>query len=336
MRVVITGAAGFIGQTLTAALLDAGRLRSLRGGGSSVDELVLVDRAFEANDISIDRRSDVLVRRMPGNLADAAFVQEIVDARPDSIFHLAAALTLDAEKESTEAYAVNVEAIRGLIAGVSAATRFVFASSIAVFGGDIPPLVNDNERFSPQTTYGAHKAIAELLLSDATRKGRIDARILRLPIVLIRKGANTPAVSDRIAAIVREPLAGRDVTCGLSPSTTMPVASAAAVASALIKLHDVAEDSLPMSRAMNLPSLSVSVEEMVSATLRQRVESTLLGRVKFNHDEQLQAIVDGWPRAFVSETATRLGISADGSFDDVIRGYLAEEAGGAVRSSLAE
>jgi len=323
MRVMVTGAAGFIGRSLSANLLENGRLADGRGGPRAIEEIVLVDREFPEA-MQSGAPGGIRLTHMSGDLSDAGFVDEVASVGADTVFHLAAALTLDAEERDDAAYLVNVEAIRRFIGRSSSSTRFVFASSIAVFGGDLPPTVTDLERFAPETTYGTHKAVAELLLADAARKNRLDARILRLPVVLIRRGANTPAVSDRIAAIVREPLAGRDAVSPLKAETQIPVASAGAVAKALIQLHDTPIDMLPPSRAMNLPSLSVSIEQMIASAFLQG-DTRTLGQVRFVPDTRIQAIVDAWPRAFVSDIATRLGIVGDRSFDDIVFEYLAEQ-----------
>lgn len=292
---LITGADGFLGRRLTQALVARPN-----------SDLTLVDR------VAVDRSGILL-----GDLTDPAFVDHLAAQRFDSIFHLAASLTLDAEQDPAAAYAANVEPLRRLI-DRSPGTRIVFTSSIAVFGGALPDRVDDTIRSAPTTTYGAHKAINELLLADASRRGRIDGRALRLPIVLTRPGAPTPAVSDRVAAILREPLAGRDTICPLVPETRIPVASAGAVAAALVALHDLPAELLPESRVLNLPSLTVRVADMIAAVERRGAA----GRVTLAPDPALQAIVDGWPKQFVSEIATRLGLHADADLDALIEDHL--------------
>lgn len=295
IRVLITGAGGFLGRRLTRALsAEPGRA------------LTLVDR------MPLDG-----VDARPGDLTDAAFVDRLAAERFDSIFHLAASLTLEAEQDAAAAYATNVEPLRRLIDG-SPGARIVFTSSIAVFGGLLPDIVDDAVRAAPTTTYGAHKAINELLLADASRRGCVDGRTLRLPIVLTRPGAPTPAVSDRIAALLREPLKGQDTVCPLLPETRIPVASAGAVVAALLRLHELPADVLPASRAMNLPSLTTSIAEMIAAA-RQRGAT---GRVTLAPDPALQAIVDGWPRRFASEAASRLGLRADADLPALIEDHV--------------
>ncbi len=318
MRILITGAGGFIGRRLVAALLDAGCLKRSDGMAEAITEIFIADRY----PVQMPEAGDIHIHSLVGDLADPRFICQFADLRCDSIFHLAASLTLDAEQDAELAYAVNVAPLCHLLAqGVGPSQRLVFASSIAVFGGQLPTIVEDDVRASPTTTYGAHKAIAELLLADATRRRAIDARALRLPIVLIRPGAPTPAVSDQVAAIVREPLAGRDVICPFTPDTEVPVASAGAVATALMALHDLPSSSLPMSRAMNLPALTVSVASMIAAVERHG-GSAAANRIHITPDVELQRIVDGWPKRFMSRAASQLGLRSDTDFDAIIADYL--------------
>ncbi len=324
MRVLITGAAGFIGTALQRALFARGSLADASGTPRRIEELVLADRA-DVPLVGPHQHQPLPCRRtvLRGDLADPGFVSQLASLAPDSVFHLAASLTLETEADEPRAYRLHVEALRGLIAGFGKPPRLVLASSIAVFGGDLPATVGDGLRAEPDTTYGTHKAIAELLLADYSRRGRVDARALRLPIVLIRDGAPSPAVSDRIAAIVREPLAGRDVVCGLHPQTRMPVASAQAVARALIAMHDLPAERLPHDRALNLPSLSTTVAEMVAA-LRRVGGDAAAARVRYEADADLQRVVDSWPRAFTSDKASALGLHADADVDAILAAYLAE------------
>lgn len=319
MRILITGAAGFIGMALQRALVHRGSLSDASGILRPIDELVLADRA----QVRLTGQASFLRTVLRGDVGDTGFVAELAAQGADSVFHLAASLTLETEQDEGTAYRVNVEALRQLIAGPRRSPRLVLASSIAAFGGVLPHTVEDGHRLEPDTTYGTHKAISELLLADGSRRGLVDGRALRLPIVLIREGASSPAISDRVAAIVREPLAGRETVCGLSPETLLPVASAHAVAEALIAVHELAPSQLPHGRAMNLPALTCSVGGMVD-TLRRLGGTATADRVRFEPDASMQRIVDSWPRVFASAHASTLGLRSDASFDAIVEAYLRE------------
>jgi len=258
---------------------------------------------------------------LQGDLSDPKVLAKLVDTGFDTVFHLASQLTFHAEQDPDAAWAVNVDPLRGLIAAAQGCPRIVFASSIAVFGGDLPAEVNDDLAPLPTTTYGTHKAVNELILADASRHGRVDGRSLRLPIVLIRPGATQPVVSDKVAAIAREALEGRDFAAPLTPQTDVPVVSAGRVVHGLITLHEAAPNRLARKRALNLPALTITVAEMVSAATR----AGATGRVTMEPDADMQAVVDGWPSHFASRYAAGLGIAPDASFDDVIADYQAHK-----------
>src|SRR6267378_3014644 len=86
--------------------------------------------------------------------------------------------------------------------------RFVYASSVAAFGGVLPEVLDDSTTPAPQTSYGTQKVIGEYLVADFTRKGFIDARSLRLPTIVVRPGKPNLAASSFASSIIREPLAG--------------------------------------------------------------------------------------------------------------------------------
>ena len=314
MRVLVTGAAGFLGRRLTKGLIEKGRLTDRAGRTAEITELVLADiAAFEA-----PRAPGLKIATAIGDMADAAFVRDLAAGGFNSIFHLASYLTLQAEEDAALSYQVNVESLRGLLNGVAGCPTLIFPSSIAIFGHGLPETVTDDIQPLPATTYGSHKAINELLIADYSRRGRVDGRSLRLPIVVTRPGASLPIVSDRVAAIVREPLSGRNVTVPLDPQTPVPLSSAGAVARSLIRMHEFPEVELPPKRAFNLPSLTATLEELAAA-VRNRGGT---GEVDYDPDPATQAIVEGWPTRFVSDRATRIGIGADRDLDALISDYL--------------
>src|SRR5437667_8395919 len=123
---------------------------------------------------------------------------------------------------------VNVDATRALLERcrrLAKPPKFVFASSLAVFGGPLPDPVPDDAPVMPQTSYGAQKAIGEFLVYDMTRKGYLDGRSLRLPTITVRPGKPDKAPSSFAIGIIRYPLSRVYPIGPVSPSTQRSVSS---------------------------------------------------------------------------------------------------------------
>lgn len=320
MRVLVLGAAGFIGAHLARALCARGELRTRDHSLRKIGELVLAD-SRPVTHVPVPP-SGMAIRTLQGTICDPHFIGDIFSSGFDTVFHLAATLTLDAEMDFAHGLEVNVHALMRLLEhcrNQPQAPAFVFASSISTYGGPLPDTVDDHVAQTPQTSYGTHKAIAELLINDYSRRGFIDGRVLRLPVVLTHPGPPSASVSDRIASLIREPLNGRDAVCALDPDTRFPVASARCVAQNLISVHDLPSDAFGATRAMNLPSLTVTPLEIEAAVRRDGANG--LGRILWQRDDQMQRIVESWPRAFTSARAPELGIRGDASMDAIVTAY---------------
>ena len=317
MRVVVTGAAGFIGRRLAGALQTRGRL-----DGQAITELILVDRGFAPEKPSAP--SGMKVRRVTGDLRDAACRAVLFHEPLQGFFHLAATLTAEAERDFESGIEVNLVGLLGLLDDCRrmGGVRLIFTSSMAAFGGTLPEVVPDEIAQRPQTSYGVQKVIAELLLDDYTRRGFLDGRALRLPVVLMRPKGGAPALSELISAVAREPLAGRSVVCPLKAATRFPVASAGAVAKGLIALFEVPSEVLGAVRTINLPGLSVTVDDMVAAVIARAGESAR-DLITWQPDPRVQGLMDAMPRGFTSARAIQAGLRAEPNFDAVIDDFLA-------------
>ena len=136
--------------------------------------------------------------------------------RHQAIFHLAAIVSGQAEADFDLGMRINLDASRAAARSVPRAghkPRVVFTSSVAVYGGALPDVVQDDTALNPQSSYGTQKAIAELLLSDYARSGFVDGRVLRLPTISVRPGKPNTAASSFASGIIREPLNGEGAVC---------------------------------------------------------------------------------------------------------------------------
>ena len=202
--------------------------------------------------------------------------------------------------------------------------KFIFTSSLAVFGGELPPVIDDRCAVTPQSSYGAQKAMCELLINDYARKGFVDGRVLRLPTISVRPGKPNKAASSFASGIIREPLHGEQAVCPVNAELALWLSSPAAVVSNFIHAATLPASAFGALRTLNLPGISVRVREMLEA-LRAVAGDVVAARVRFEPDAAINRIVAGWPGEFDTQRARHLGFIADESFEQAIRAFIRDD-----------
>lgn len=321
MKLMITGGGGFVGSRLARALLARGTL-----AGERIDRLVLTDIAPPPADLLADAR----VEARSGPLLSQT---DALRKEPfDGVFHLASAVSGECEADFELGLRSNLDSTRALLDALRAhvdaggkVPRLVFSSSVAVFGPDaavpMPSVVADATLPTPQTSYGTHKLICEHLVADYTRKGYIDGRAARLMTVTVRPGRPNGAASSFFSGIIREPLAGMEAVCPVSPDVSHPVSSPQRTVEGLIAVFEASREAFGGRTALNLPALNVRVSEMLDA-LEQVAGSAVRARVRFERDERIAGIVANWPTGASAARAARLGLLPHDNFADIVRQYI--------------
>lgn len=321
MNVLITGANGFLGQRLARALLADAPLRSAVGTPVPLTELRLLDVSTPTGP------ADPRVRFITGDLADRRTLDGLVDRETQAVFHLAAVVSGGAEADFDLGMHVNLDGTRHVLDTCRAAGHgpvVVFASSVAVYGGDLPGIVRDTTRLTPMSSYGTQKAIGELLVADYTRRGFIDGRSLRLPTISVRPGRPNLALSSFASGIIREPLNGEASACPVAPETVLWLLSPATVIECFVHAHNLPTERIGTDRSLILPGLAVSVADMVAALARVAGPDAA-ARISWKPDPRVERVASTWPGTLDDSRARALGFPVDTSFDDVIRQYIADQ-----------
>ena len=320
MKVLIMGGAGMIGQKLLNLILRNPKLRN-----KQITEITL----FDIIDSPYPSDSKIPIIVKSGDISNQQTSVDLVSSKPDIIFHLAAIVSGQAEQEFDLGWNINAkgswglfEAIRNI--GDNYCPRVVFTSSIAVFGAPFPEKITDDFFTTPLTSYGAQKAISELLLSDYSRKGMIDGVSIRLPTICVRPGKPNLAASGFFSGIIREPLNGKEAILPVSTEVRHWHATPRSAAGFLIHAAEIDTSLLNHRITLNMPGLSVTVQEQIEA-LERVAGNSVVKLIKHKPDPVIQKIVSGWARDFETKRSIQLGFKAENNFDEIIKVYIEDD-----------
>lgn len=319
MKVVVTGAAGFIGAGLARALAARAELNDAHDRAFPVRRLVLADRVLPEG-----YAADPRIEAVRGDIGDRAFVSRLIDADTRVVFHLAGVMSGASESDFALGMRVNLDGGRNVFEACRAlpeAARLVYTSSIGVFGTPLPPRIDDQTPPCPTLSYGAQKRACEILLEDYSRRGFLDGRALRLPGIVVRPRLPNGALSAFNSDLIREPLAGSAYTAPVGPEAVVWQMSIGRCVANLMHAALLPAEALGSRRVLNLPCVVASIGEIVAA-IGRAAGAGAAARVSYAPDAKLQAQFGGWPRNFQAARALELGFAADESIDAIVRGHL--------------
>ena len=289
MRIIVTGAGGFVGRALIAALPD------------------------DCKVVAVDHRLNG-IEGIEGDIADPEILSQVFASGCDAIVHLATVPGGAAELDPVLAKRVNIDASMALIDAAAAngsRPRFIFASSIAVFGDPMPPMVDDFTPVAPKMLYGAHKAMIEQWVATQTRRGAINGISLRLPGIVARPRTSSGMKSAFMSDVFHALKSGEAFTAPVSPDATMWIMSVGRIATNIVHALTTGE----INQAVTLPALRIRFADLVAEIASQSGVPTEL--VSYAPDDTLEAAFGRLP-PLTTPTANRLGFTHDGSLASLV------------------
>ncbi|WP_417526852.1 D-erythronate dehydrogenase [Marinomonas shanghaiensis] len=311
MNIVITGGAGFLGTELLKALL---------ANSPTINSIKIVDKVL-LNDTLL---TDTKIQSIIADITVEEDVSKIIDKDTTHVFHLAAIVSSHAEEDFELGMLVNLKATQLLLdrcREVNTSIRFVFSSSLAVFGGKLPEKIDYMTAMQPSSSYGTQKAICELLVNDYTRKGFVDAVSIRLPTICIRPGAPNKAASSFVSGIIREPLKHEKSNCPVDIHLPLWVSSPNTVIKNMIHASQIDTRLLEGFKTINLPGLQTSPKEMI-ACLAGAYDDSYLDLISYERDEKIEKIVSSWPKSINNEKELSIGFVKDQSFHSIFTEFV--------------
>ncbi len=296
--ILVTGAAGEMGQALIEKLVRDGR-----------DNVLALDVS------PIPRETQARCRlALPGDILDGALISRLVSefAIP-VIYHLAALLSTRAEFTPEAAHHVNVDGTLALLkmaaeqsSWLGRSVVFVFPSSVAVYGLESleakrrAARVSEEQHNFPTTMYGCNKLYCEQLgryyarhyrqLAKTPDAHHVDFRSLRFPGLISAFTLPTGGTSDYASEMLHQAARGKPYSCFVREDTRIPFMAMPDAIKALTSLEAAPRESLT-SHAYNVTSFSPSAGEILGEVRRAFPQA----EVAFEPDLKRQAIVDTWP-----------------------------------------
>ncbi|MBE8527694.1 SDR family oxidoreductase [Amycolatopsis sp. H6(2020)] len=311
--IAITGGAGFLGSLLTRELLDAADAGEAPLGFTKILSVDLRESPVE----------DPRVESVVGDFADPEVLDRVITEETAAIYHLAAVLSGGSAEDFDLAMRVNVDGTRRVLEAARATgtcPMVLFTSSLAVFGGEVPEVVPGSWAAQPASTYGAFKAIGELLVNEYSRKEFVDGRVCRMPTISVRPGKPNSAASSFASGIIREPLQGVSAPCPVPRDTRLWLCSPTTAVRNLAAMLSVPGEALGSWRVLDMPGISVTVQQMLDA-LEAVAGADTRDLVYDEPDPRVAEIVCSWPGEFDISLALGLGLAVDEDFADVVRAH---------------
>ncbi len=312
LRVLVTGAGGFVGRVLVKRLLDQGL------AGQALQQLVVADLGLDG------LPDDPRLQRVVGSIAEPGVLERALAEPVQAVFHLASLPGGAAEAQPDLGRRINLDAtahLLGLLRDQATRPRFVFTSTVAVYGHPLPAVVDEQTPPRPALSYGAHKLAAEVLMADAARRGWVDACSLRLPGVVARPGDGAGLISAFMSQLFWKLAAGEPIVLPVTAEGRAWWISVHACVQNLLHAATMDTARLDARRVVLMPALHLPMQAVVDALLRA-YPAARPELVRHEPQEAVQRLFASYPPLH-TPAAEALGFRHDGDADALVRSATA-------------
>ena len=312
MKVLITGAGGFLGQLLAEHLLKDGHTLVL----TDIFEPPVPAGASEHKQNATTSKAD---------LYDAP--ESVLSKDLDAIYVFHGIMSAGSEADLELGYRVNLHSTLNLLESVRKTcpgVRLIYASSCAAFGQPLPEWPSEATIPTPQGSYGTQKIMIEQVVNDYNRRGFISGISLRFPTISVRPGKPSQAASSWMSGIIREPLQGLESELPCDDDFECWLGSPKILVENLKIALKLSGDCMPPHiRQVNVPGITATVREMMQALKEVGGEEAvrLVKRKPMTPD--VQAVLESWSVRFDVSKALGIGFMADQPFKGAVEDFAA-------------
>jgi threonine 3-dehydrogenase len=290
MAILITGGTGFLGSQLARLAIAEGKrpiLLDPAPPGPSLDGII--------DQVDYERSS----------LNSLSSLMENMRGREvDTIFHFGGMLSVPSEQDPWNAFEVNIQGTYRVLeaARLCGIKQFVFTSSIAVYGDDLPDgPVGEKSVERPASMYGVGKVCGELLGRYYHRRFGLDFRAIRVPSV-VGPGSKVPHMSIYNCWAIEKPLMGEPYQILVDPDTRCPVIYYKDTAQALWQLAKAPESRIK-TRVYNITGVS---PQYSARELADTVSSVIPGaQLSFAPDPEISRMISRLGRLELDDSKAR-------------------------------
>jgi nucleoside-diphosphate-sugar epimerase len=287
-KILVIGAGGQLGTELTRALVNT-------YGTNAVIATDLQEQVKSKFDYCTFKILNILNKEATASL--------IKEEKITQVYHLAAMLSANGEKNPILAWDINMSGLLNVLelAREFKINKIFWPSSIAVFGPDSPKKNTPQNAFkNPTTVYGISKLAGEHWCEYYFNKYGVDVRSLRYPGLIGYKSIAGGGTTDYAVDIFFKAVKEEKYTCFLKADTYLPMMFMDDAVNATLKLMVAPSTNIKIRSSYNLSGMSFSPQEIFECIKLHIPNFT----IKYEPDFR-QKIAETWPSSINDACAER-------------------------------